>query len=325
MKKQIENKRDGAEKLMHAIGELPDDMISKANPENWRNGVYIGEDAESTEDKDTQKSILTIISGWILTKRKMVAFAATMFLCVIVAGVWKMNSVGEHIEDKVSNEQSHEVIQDTSEPESTYNAVHDYKKTKKKKKDEIKKQEKKNKKEDNNDSVKDNHRKNTGEVEPDETPVPELGQYSDDNDDDDSINRRKGAAGETDSDNSEDTSESQAKDDEVAAEPPTALAPDDNTSATDTPVEDITVYKLDEQGNKNSINITSTDVVKLTDMIDGKKYITDAATEDCTVVIRYNGSDYYYDSSEKMLIISGKGAQLSDSENSELKKILKLD
>ena len=42
-------------------------------------------------------------------------------------------------------------------------------------------------------------------------------------------------------------------------------------------------------------------------------------------VIKYNGNEYYYVSKTKMLITSGKGAKLSDSENAEVKKILKID
>ena len=44
MNSSVDEKRECAKKIMHAIGELPDDMISKANPENWKDGVYIGED-----------------------------------------------------------------------------------------------------------------------------------------------------------------------------------------------------------------------------------------------------------------------------------------
>lgn len=46
MNNSVDEKRECAKKIMHAIGELPDDMISKANPENWKDGVYIGEDKD---------------------------------------------------------------------------------------------------------------------------------------------------------------------------------------------------------------------------------------------------------------------------------------
>lgn len=95
MNSSVDEKRECAKKIMHAIGELPDDMISKANPENWKDGVYIGEDKDTAGNVcDTGRRKITVISEWIRAKRKQVAFAATLFLCVIVAGVWKINSVG---------------------------------------------------------------------------------------------------------------------------------------------------------------------------------------------------------------------------------------
>ena len=42
-------------------------------------------------------------------------------------------------------------------------------------------------------------------------------------------------------------------------------------------------------------------------------------------VITHNGTEYYHVSKTKMLITSEKGAKLSDSENAEVKKILKID
>ena len=56
-----------------------------------------------------------------------------------------------------------------------------------------------------------------------------------------------------------------------------------------------------------------------------KKFSSDSDTEGYDAVIKYNGNEYYYVSKTKMLITSGKGAKLSDSENAEVKKILKID
>ena len=41
MKQLDDEKREKSKKIIDAIGGLPDDMISKANPENWEQGVYI--------------------------------------------------------------------------------------------------------------------------------------------------------------------------------------------------------------------------------------------------------------------------------------------
>ena len=43
MKQLDDEKREKSKKIIDAIGGLPDDMISKANPQNWEQGVYIGE------------------------------------------------------------------------------------------------------------------------------------------------------------------------------------------------------------------------------------------------------------------------------------------
>ena len=43
MKQLDDEKREKSKKIIDAIGGLQDDMISKANPENWEQGVYIGE------------------------------------------------------------------------------------------------------------------------------------------------------------------------------------------------------------------------------------------------------------------------------------------
>ena len=39
MKQLDDEKRGKSEKIIDAIGGLPDDMISKANPENWEQGA----------------------------------------------------------------------------------------------------------------------------------------------------------------------------------------------------------------------------------------------------------------------------------------------
>ena len=64
---------------------------------------------------------------------------------------------------------------------------------------------------------------------------------------------------------------------------------------------------------------------KIENLIDGKKFSSDSDTEGYDAVIKYNGNEYYYVSKTKMLITSEKGAKLSDSENAEVKKILKID
>lgn len=92
-----------------------------------------------------------------------------------------------------------------------------------------------------------------------------------------------------------------------------------------TPQESVTVYKLDSQGSKTAVNITSSDSLKIADIIDGKKYSQDVETNGYAAVLKYKGNEYYYDSKSKMLVVSGKGARLSESENAELKKIIKLD
>ena len=323
MKKQLEDKTESAKKLMHAIGELPEDMISKANPENWKNGIYIGkDDLEAADDTKTERSRLSEIFRWTLKKRKMVAFAATMFLCVIVAGVWKINSLDEHIKEKVNNEQSDDIVWDTSEPESTYEPLQGTgKKHKKSSKNKVKKDNKKNNKGENRKTTKKNDKPKDEESVPDNTPVPGIGQYSDDNDED--TNRRGIGTGD---DNNEDTDDKSDVKEESTESPQVGTDPDasgdDNVSDENISV---TAYKIDEAGNRSAVNISSADALRLTLIIDGKKYLADADSDGYAAVIRYKGSDYYYDSDSKMLIISGKSAKLSDSENAELKKILKLD
>ena len=47
------------------------------------------------------------------------AFVATLFVCVIVSGVWKLNSMDSKIEEK-ANDGDNYVTEQTAEPESTY-------------------------------------------------------------------------------------------------------------------------------------------------------------------------------------------------------------
>lgn len=317
MKDQFEDKREGAKKIMHAIGELPDDMILRANPENWKDGVYVGkDDLKESEDKAVKEGSLKIISKWIMKKRKMVAFAATVFLCVIAAGVWKMNGVDENIRDKINNDWSEDIVQSTSEPENTYTPLHDTnKKHKKKHKNKVKVEKKKIKKEHDNKTAGNNKKPKQQKSEPDKTTSPGIEQYSDTNDED--VSRRRTGAGEDEKNISDDNDTKYQ-----TTEP--SLADTADSSDADASVDDVTAYKIDEQGNKIVVNI-SADAEKLAVMLDEKKYLTDADTGGCVAVIRYKEKDYYYDPDAKMLIISGKGAKLSDSENAELKKILKLD
>ena len=46
------------------------------------------------------------------------AFVATLFVCVIVSGVWKLNSMDSKIEE--ANDGDNYVTEQTAEPESTY-------------------------------------------------------------------------------------------------------------------------------------------------------------------------------------------------------------
>lgn len=140
------------------------------------------------------------------------------------------------------------------------------------------------------------------------------------NDDNENHPDRKGTGTDEDGENSDNTQPS--KDDTTDA-PPQAAVPD--TPDESVTQESVTAYKLDSQGNKIAVNITSADALKIADIIDGKKYSQDVETSGYAAVFRYKGSEYYYDSKSKMLVTSGKGAKLSESENAELKKIIKLD
>ena len=83
--------------------------------------------------------------------------------------------------------------------------------------------------------------------------------------------------------------------------------------------------KNDSDGNRTAISISGSESKKIENLIDGKKFSSDSDTEGYDAVIKYNGNEYYYVSKTKMLITSEKGAKLSDSENAEVKKILKID
>lgn len=318
MKNSVDEKRECAKKIMHAIGELSDDMISKANPENWKDGVYIGENSLENVS-DTKRGKITVISEWLLTKRKQVAFAATLFLCVIVAGVWKMNSVSDHIENNLNNEQPNQIIEGTSEPENTYDPLTGITKSKKRnKKNKGEKAEKKVPQNDGKNYVpKNNDNKKDEDDEPDSTKLPEMKDYKDDNDN--SSDRRGIGKGE-DGDNRDN---SQTSKDDATDAPPQAAIPD--TPDESIPQESVTAYKLDSQGNKTAVNITAADALKIADIIDGKKYSQDVETSGYAAVLKYKGNEYYYDSKSKILVTAGKGAKLSESENAELKKIIKLD
>ncbi len=318
MNNSVDEKRECAKKIMHAIGELPDDMISKANPENWKDGVYIGENSLENVS-DTKRGKITVISEWLLTKRKQVAFAATLFLCVIVAGVWKMNSVSDHIENNLNNEQPNQIIEGTSEPENTYDPLTGITKSKKRnKKNKGEKAEKKVPQNDGKNYVpKNNDNKKDEDDEPDSTKLPEMKDYKDDNDN--SSDRRGIGKGE-DGDNRDN---SQTSKDDATDAPPQAAIPD--TPDESIPQESVTAYKLDSQGNKTAVNITAADALKIADIIDGKKYSQDVETSGYAAVLKYKGNEYYYDSKSKILVTAGKGAKLSESENAELKKIIKLD
>ena len=60
MKQLDDEKREKSKKIIDAIGGLPDDMISKANPENWEQGVYIGEKSGENNSNDSYED------KWIL-------------------------------------------------------------------------------------------------------------------------------------------------------------------------------------------------------------------------------------------------------------------
>lgn len=88
MKQLDDEKREKSKKIIDAIGGLPDDMISKANPENWEQGVYIGEKSGENNSNDSyeDKNKVVLFGEWLLKRRKAVAFVATLFVCVIVFG-----------------------------------------------------------------------------------------------------------------------------------------------------------------------------------------------------------------------------------------------
>ena len=121
MKQLYDEKREKSKKIIDAIGGLPDDMISKANPENWEQGVYIGEKSGENNSNDSyeDKNKVVLFGEWLLKRRKAVAFVATLFVCVIVSGVWKLNSMDSKIEEK-ANDGDNYVTEQTAEPESTY-------------------------------------------------------------------------------------------------------------------------------------------------------------------------------------------------------------
>ena len=121
MKQLDDEKREKSKKIIDAIGGLQDDMISKANPENWEQGVYIGEKSGENNSNDSyeDKNKVVLFGEWLLKRRKAVAFVATLFVCVIVSGVWKLNSMDSKIEEK-ANDGDNYVTEQTAEPESTY-------------------------------------------------------------------------------------------------------------------------------------------------------------------------------------------------------------
>lgn len=317
MNNSVDEKKECAKKIMHAIGELPDDMISKANPENWKDGVYVGNEAVRTSCDEKKKTKLAVIGEWAMKKRKIAACAAALLLCVLASGVWKMNSIDEHIENNDSLKQQ---IEQTSLPENTAEKNNSASK-KTKKSDKTKKQKVKkkiSKKTDSDSIVKTDNDAFKTEDETDSTSSPDMQQYSDE----EGIKRRKAVAGDTDTDNNSEPDTKAG----TTAEP--SLSSDNDVSSSsdsDTSEESVTAYKIDSQGNKTSVNIAASDETRIISIISGKKYISDTETNGSTAILKYKGNDYYFDSKAKMLIVSGKGAGLSESENAELKEILKLD
>ena len=121
MKQLDDEKREKSKKIIDAIGGLQDDMISKANPENWEQGVYIGEKSGENNSNDIMrdKNKVVLFCEWLQKRRKSCRFVATLFVCVIVSGVWKLNSMDSKIEEK-ANDGDNYVTEQTAEPESTY-------------------------------------------------------------------------------------------------------------------------------------------------------------------------------------------------------------
>ena len=317
MKQLDDEKREKSEKIIDAIGGLPDDMISKANPENWEQGVYIGEKSgiNNSNDSYEDKNKVVLFGEWLLKRRKAVAFVATLFVCVIVSGVWKLNSMDSKIEEK-ANDGDNYVTEQTAEPESTY-YVWDGKKKKHPKKKKTGKHKK---------TVKKGNRKNitTNKKHPgkkdvvpdqDEEPAPTMKSYSEDNDTD---RKRMGDGAD---DNAQSDNEQNSTAPEQTQQPDSKSDKPDKTDTT----ESVIAYKNNSDGNRTAISISGPESKKIENLIDGKKFSSDSDTEGYDAVIKYNGNEYYYISKTKMLIASGKGAKLSDSENAEVKKILKID
>lgn len=317
MKQLDDEKREKSKKIIDAIGGLQDDMISKANPENWEQGVYIGEKSGENNSNDSyeDKNKVVLFGEWLLKRRKAVAFVATLFVCVIVSGVRKLNSMDSKIEEK-ANDGDNYVTEQTAEPESTY-YVWDGKKKKHPKKKKTGKHKK---------TVKKGNRKNitTNKKHPgkkdvvpdqDEEPAPTMKSYSEDNDTD---RKRMGDGAD---DNAQSDNEQNSTAPEQTQQPDSKSDKPDKTDTT----ESVIVYKNDSDGNRTAISISGPESKKIENLIDGKKFSSDSDTEGYDAVIKYNGNEYYYVSKTKMLITSGKGAKLSDSENAEVKKILKID
>lgn len=317
MKQLDDEKREKSKKIIDAIGGLPDDMISKANSENWEQGVYIGEKSGKNDSNEIyeDKNKVVLLGEWLLNRRKAVAFVATLFVCVIVSGVWKLNSMDSKIEEKV-NDGDNYVAEQTDEPESTY-YVWDGKKKKKPKKKKTNKGKK---------TVKKGSRKNriTNKKQPEkknvvpkqeEEPAPTMKSYSEDNDTD----RKR--MGDSVDDNSQTDNVQSSTAPEQTTQPDSKSDKSDKIDTT----ESVIAYKNDSDGNKTAVSISDSDSKKLESIITEKKYSSDSDTSGYDAVIKYKGNEYYYVSKTKMLITSGKGAKLSDSENAEIKKILKID
>lgn len=85
------------------------------------------------------------------------------------------------------------------------------------------------------------------------------------NDDNENHPDRKGTGTDEDGENSDNTQPS--KDDTTDTPPQAAVSDTPDESATQ---ESVTAYKLDSQGNKIAVNITSADALKIADIIYGK-------------------------------------------------------
>ena len=318
MKQSEDKKREQTKKIIQAISNLPDDMITKANPENWKDGVYIGEQSESEKNdvhEDKQNNTIKFGEGFI-RHRKIVSLAAMLFVFIVVTGVWKMNSIDMKIEDNLMDKQESYEFQ-TDEPENTYNAMNEKKKSKKKKQKDkrekrvIQKEDKKDKNKNDMQSEKDTP------SDDDNEPLPTMGSYSDENDNN---SKRKGV----DAGNDEEEKDKVNENDAQASALPT---PDSNNNSTDKNESEINVlaYKIDSQGNRTAINIQNSDKKRIVSIVEEKKYSSGTASGEYSAVIRYGGKEYFYDAKSKELIVSGKCTSLSENENIELKKILKLD